>query len=251
MRPTSTGSEARLTAYDTGKDFTSDGMRNVADSEVESPTGHHDVVDARFPERWLNDKRITRLSGEAFKLFMFAMGWSVANKTDGALTEDDLEDVPRVDRSLSVDLEKAGLWRRQGNGWMITVFDGTQTPRAQLEALEAKRLHERDRAQRYRDRKKADPDAGGRHADDARDDIRTGQDRTGVEGEELLQQRDDDEVRSAAAPVGAGFDLAGDRNSSIEWPVAAVPGQRRDPDPPSPPPSFAILGRMKAEADRT
>lgn len=205
------------------------------------------MVDARFPERWLNDKRITRLSGDAFKLFMFAMGWSVANRTDGAITEDDLEDVPRVDRSVSVDLEKAGLWRREGRGWMITVFDGTQTPRAQLEALEAKRLHERDRAQRYRDRKKSGPDESCRHADDARDDIRTGQDRPGVEGEELLQQRDGNEGWPVTAPVGAGFDLADDVNERKDWPVVSVPGQRAD-STPQPPPSFAIIERMKAEA---
>jgi hypothetical protein len=92
------------------------------------------MTDARFPERWLNDTRLTRLSGDAFKLFAFGLMFSVANRREGVLSGDDLEDIPRVDRSLASDLERAGLWKRQPGGWLIVDNAETQTSNAELDA---------------------------------------------------------------------------------------------------------------------
>jgi hypothetical protein len=39
------------------------------------------MTDARFPERWLNDRRLLRLSDAAFRLFVISLTWSVSNRT--------------------------------------------------------------------------------------------------------------------------------------------------------------------------
>jgi hypothetical protein len=41
------------------------------------------VTDARFPDRWLSDKRIQRLSDGHFRSFITSLVWSVTNRTDG------------------------------------------------------------------------------------------------------------------------------------------------------------------------
>lgn len=57
------------------------------------------MTDARFPERWLNDRRVLRLSDPAFRLFVISLTWSVSNRTYGELydDDDDLLLIPRVD----------------------------------------------------------------------------------------------------------------------------------------------------------
>ena len=52
------------------------------------------MTDARFPERWLNDRRVLRLPDDAFRLFVLSLAWSVANRTDGVLKDDDLPLIP-------------------------------------------------------------------------------------------------------------------------------------------------------------
>lgn len=54
------------------------------------------MTDARFPERWLNDRRVMRLSPDAFRTFVIALTWSVANRTDGVITDDDMPFLPGV-----------------------------------------------------------------------------------------------------------------------------------------------------------
>lgn len=220
-------------------------MRNVADSEVESPTGHRDVVDARFPERWLNDKRIVRLSGDAFKLWGLAILYSVANRQEGFLHEGDLRYIHDVDVSRAFELEKAGLWKREGDGWWMAEYDDTQTSLAELDAAANARRAAREKKARQRARTKQDD--GSNLLSPGTSQARTGQARTGVEGEPFQQQQDDDEGWPPATPVGAGFDLADDRNDKVDWPVVSVPGQRADPDPPKPPPAFPIFDRMAGE----
>lgn len=225
-------------------------MHNVADSEVESPTGHHDVVDARFPERWLNDTRITRLSGDAFKLFGLGLMFAVANKREGFLYEDDLDDIKRIDRSRVFELEQAGLWERDGNGWRLDEYAETQTSLAELEASARARVLARDRKVRQRKRERAEDDDAGLKSR-VTSQARTGQARTGVEEGTSSRDGDTDESWPSPAPVGAGFDLADDVKDGKDWPVVSVPGQRQEPDPPQASPSFAIIERMKAETDRT
>ena len=107
------------------------------------------MTDARFPERWLNDRRVMRLTDDAFRLFVISLTWSVANRTDGRLYDDDLTLIP-ASASGSGQLAKAGLWERVADYWQITGFEETQTTREQLEAATVARRKDRDRKRRQR-----------------------------------------------------------------------------------------------------
>ena len=102
------------------------------------------MTDARFPERWLNDRRVLRLPDDAFRLFVVSLAWSVANQTDGRIYDDDLTLIPASARG-SGQLAKAGLWERVADYWLITVFEETQTSRADMEVLANARRRQRDK----------------------------------------------------------------------------------------------------------
>jgi hypothetical protein len=108
------------------------------------------MTDARFPERWLNDRRVVRLSDRAFRLFVTSLAWSVANRTDGRLYPDDLALLLGVDPGAAGELVKAGLWSAAGEGWQVVDFGHTQTTEAQLVGLEHKRAMDRERQARKR-----------------------------------------------------------------------------------------------------
>lgn len=73
------------------------------------------MTDARLPERWLNDRRLLKLPDDAFRLFVTALVWSVANKTDGVLLDEELPLIPGTDPRCHAQLVEAGLW--QGGKW--------------------------------------------------------------------------------------------------------------------------------------
>jgi hypothetical protein len=91
------------------------------------------MTDARFPERWLNDRRVQQLSSEAFVAFANALMWSVSNRTDGVIRFADLELIPRCKSADADELAEAGLLKRRSNGWLIAVYAATQRSRKQLE----------------------------------------------------------------------------------------------------------------------
>jgi hypothetical protein len=139
------------------------------------------MTDARFPERWLNDRRILRLPDDAFRLFVISLAWSVANRTDGRIYDDDLALIP-ASTTGSGQLAKAGLWERAADYWLIAEFEETQTTRDDLEALARGRRAQRDKKRRQRAAKAARAAAvpGDVPGDVSRDTPRTGQDRTGA-----------------------------------------------------------------------
>lgn len=108
------------------------------------------MTDARLPDRWLTDRRLARLPDDAYRLFMTALLWSVANKTDGVLYDDDLDLLPRADQRLASVLAKADLWERVADYWLITDFADTQSSRDELDALGARRRADRDRKAKER-----------------------------------------------------------------------------------------------------
>jgi hypothetical protein len=138
------------------------------------------VTDARFPERWLNDRRIMRLSDSAFRLHVVAITWSVSNRTDGVIHDDDLCLIPTVDANFTDELEKASLWEHDADRWTIVGFAHTQTTAAQLEGLEHKRAVDRERQARHRAKvRDVTRDIAVDGMRDTKD--RTGQDRQGLE----------------------------------------------------------------------
>lgn len=108
------------------------------------------MTDARFPERWLSDRRVLRLSPLAFRLFALGLLWSVSNRTDGRIEAADLPLVPGASDGLVAELVAAGLWAVVPEGWIIPEFGSTQTSRHELEVLENARRREREKKARQR-----------------------------------------------------------------------------------------------------
>lgn len=111
------------------------------------------MTDARIPERWLNDRRILRLPAEVFRSYMWALTWSVANRTDGVVSHDELSLIPQFQAHHAPALVEADLWDETGDGYVMTEFDSTQTSAAELAAAEAARAAKRT-ADRERMRQK-------------------------------------------------------------------------------------------------
>lgn len=118
------------------------------------------MTDARFPERWLNDRRFNRLTDREFRAYVYALAWSVANKTDGLLEDDDTSMIPFFDVAHTRDLAQQDLWERRSGAWFIVDFPETQTSRRELEQLAAGRAAERLRKQRQRAKNKSSSEPG-------------------------------------------------------------------------------------------
>jgi hypothetical protein len=132
------------------------------------------MTDARFPERWLNDRRILRLSDAAFRMFVISLAWSVANRTDGWLTLDDLALIPGCSNDkAAAELYDAELWWNHFDHAQIAEFEETQTTSADLAHLAEARRKQREKKRRQRANLALVP------RDVPRDSTRTGQARTG------------------------------------------------------------------------
>lgn len=116
------------------------------------------MTDARYPEAWLNDRRIVRLSDAAHRLFVTANVWAASNRTDGFIEAADLALIHGVDARHHTELVSAGLWTEVPGGWQIVDFHKTQTTKAQLDGLDHKRHQDRERKARERARKRGEPE---------------------------------------------------------------------------------------------
>lgn len=113
------------------------------------------MTDARFPERWLSDRRLQRLSDAHFRAFITSLTWSVSNRTNGVIEPEDLALIPNFAANSAKAFVKAGLWSARQEGWLINDFGSTQTSSEQLAAAEAARRRERDKKARQRAAKRA------------------------------------------------------------------------------------------------
>lgn len=150
------------------------------------------MTDARMPERYLNDRRVLRLSDGAFRAFVTATIWSVSNRTDGVIEDGDVSLIPHMTPLYPQELVAAGLWdMRPDGGYVIADFATTQTSRDELEVLDNIRRADREKKRRQRHAKRdagpldADPVTGEVPGDGPRDvspgtaQARTGQARQG------------------------------------------------------------------------
>lgn len=165
------------------------------------------MTDVRLPERWLNDRRLLRLSDPAFRLFVTALAWSVANRTDGALDDADLSLIPRADAGCANELVTAGLWRHHRDTWFIADFAVTQTSAHDLEVLENARRRDREKKARQRASKR-DSAEGASPGTVPRDS--TGQDRQG-------QDRQLEEP-----PTDIAYADSSDLSDHEPWPTTAL-----------------------------
>lgn len=117
------------------------------------------MTDARVPERWLNDRRIQRLSADHYRTFINALLWSVANRTDGRIEREDVGLIPHWSANSAKALIAAGLFIAQADGWLIADYLATQTSRSELETLEQVRRRERDKKARQRAGRAGTPNA--------------------------------------------------------------------------------------------
>jgi hypothetical protein len=124
------------------------------------------MTDAHLPDRWLNDRRFRskRLSDAAYRSYMNALVWSVANRTEGIITRGDLEDIPDFNPAVVPELMGGDLWDVLGAGdrWLIHDFETTQTGRNLLESYEKRKAWDRKRkAQKALERLAGESDSGG------------------------------------------------------------------------------------------
>lgn len=180
------------------------------------------MTDARYPERWLHDRRVTRLSDRAHRAYVVTLAYAVANRTDGVFVHADFADLPAYVAQEVEALLEAGLWEllEDGTGFRAVDYPDTQSSRAELDAADGARVAAREKKARQRAQAKAAPpdpepvpttaapgtvpgDVPGDHTGQAR----TGQARTGS-GTRATTKQDED-----------------------TWPPVAVPGLRALPDP--------------------
>jgi hypothetical protein len=120
------------------------------------------LTDARFPDRWIADKRLQLLSDSHFRSFVMSLIWAVSNLTDGIIEESDLSLIPRFDTTSTGAFVASGLWAdRETGGWVITVFESTQTTAADLKAAENARIKQRDKKRRQRENARMSPGTSG------------------------------------------------------------------------------------------
>jgi hypothetical protein len=107
------------------------------------------MTNANLPERWLNDLRFRRdqLSDTAFRGYVNALMWSVANRTEGVIRPQDLKYLPDFGRAVIPELIGDDLWEPRGSdrGWLIVDFATTQTGKDLLEKYEREKAYDRKR----------------------------------------------------------------------------------------------------------
>jgi hypothetical protein len=104
-----------------------------------------------MPERYLNDRRILRLSDGAFRAFVTATIWSVSNRTDGVIEDGDIALIAHMTPGHVQELLREGLWTlRAEGGYLIEDFGVTQTSRDELETLDNIRRADREKKRRQR-----------------------------------------------------------------------------------------------------
>jgi hypothetical protein len=147
------------------------------------------VTDARFPERWLHDRRLRRLTDHGFRAFTMALVWSVSNKTDGVIEPDDLLLIPDFPPGSEKELVETEAWIEGDDGsWQIMDFADTQLSRSEHEAAARARKANRERQARWKAKRADQARSGGNVTETVSGDVtetvtaqdRIGQDRTNV-----------------------------------------------------------------------
>ncbi|MFI9204017.1 hypothetical protein [Streptomyces sp. NPDC053048] len=106
----------------------------------------------RLDDRFPSHRKVATLSDRAFRLHVSALCWCAANLTDGRISDKELRLVAHVRgmKATARQLEDAGLWVRDEDGWAIHDFHDYQ-PSA--EHVRAERERNAARQKRFRDRK--------------------------------------------------------------------------------------------------
>lgn len=147
------------------------------------------MTDARIPERYLNDRRILKLTDTERSSYFMAGVWSVSNRTDGKFDDGDLDLIPTFNKAAIRSLIGSGLWARSADGYIDTEFLRVNTSRDDLEVLDNIRRADREKKARQAAHKKGNHDLcypgvceflpGDVPGESSRGAHRRGEDRTG------------------------------------------------------------------------
>ena len=188
------------------------------------------MTDSRLPERYLNDRRINRLSAEHFRSYVMATLWSVSNRTDGVLTVEDLTLIPGFSATAPAALYAAELWVGIVGGWTIEDFANTQTSKHDLGVLDNARRADREKKRRQRaDRKAAGPTFQGDDPGDNPGDVSRGttQDRTGQARTGQARSREGSTKKKSELVNPQTGEVTESQPLPMSWPTA-VPGAGQD-----------------------
>jgi hypothetical protein len=176
------------------------------------------MSNANLPDRWIVDRRFRRdvLSDSAFRSYIAALMWSVANRTDGKIKTSDLPYIPNFDANDIPELIGGDLWEPRLGEWLIADYSATQSSRSLLESYEHKKAWDRDRKARQAEDRRADRDRS-----------------TGNSGGNSPNTRHQDQKpRSASAKPAAHGDSGG--NSGGTSPVDSLQPTNQPTNPKAP-----------------
>jgi hypothetical protein len=93
----------------------------------------------RLDDGFCTHPKVAELSHIAFRLHVFGLNWSVAKEQDGKVSPVVLPwalpyDRPKQRDAAVSELEEAGLWIRNGRGWVIHDFTDYQETKEQVRA---------------------------------------------------------------------------------------------------------------------
>lgn len=185
------------------------------------------MTDARYPERWLHDRRFRTLPAEPHVTYVLCLAMAVGNRSEGFVSVDDLAHLRRSPADAET-LVIAGLWdvESDGTGWRVVDFLGTQSTRAELEAADAARAKAREKKAAQRAKKPSAPAAPAVPAvpgDVPGDDAPVPEDSADVPGYYTGKARPgQDRPGSTTGPAT--------EQAQTAWPEVAVPGLRALPD---------------------
>lgn len=190
------------------------------------------MTDARIPERYLNDRRILKLTDTERSSYFMAGVWSVSNRTDGKFDDGDLDLIPTFSKSAIKSLIGSGLWARSADGYVDTEFMRVNTSRDDLEVLDNIRRADREKKARLAAHKKGNHDLcypgvceflpGDIPGESSRGAHRRGEDRTG---------KDNTGVSFDENPPSGGFaeevtnvSFSQQSGEVFDWDTAPIPG---------------------------
>lgn len=112
----------------------------------------------RLDDRFPSHRKVALLSDRAFRLYVSALCWSAENLTEGRVTDRELPLIARVrgPKAVANELETAGLWDRDGDGWAIHDYLEYNPSR---DRVKEERAANAARQQAFRERKRAERNA--------------------------------------------------------------------------------------------
>ncbi|PZF61883.1 hypothetical protein DEJ33_15735 [Curtobacterium sp. MCPF17_047] len=184
------------------------------------------MTDARFPERYLSDRRVLKLKPDVFRGWVLTTAWSVSNRTDGYVAQDDLPLLPFMPQNGPATLVSLDLWAAVEGGWLISDFEQTQTSKHDLEVLDNMRRAQRQKKARQRAAKGSTPSFSDVPGDSTGDvypgtsrgrvpEDKTGEERPGRDQEKWFVENETGEITDPAPSVPAG-------SSVTTWAVAPI-----------------------------